>query len=328
MGLLYQKRRLKVNKIKRQINATRRSLQKFRLLLSFVLILLIAFFCYWVLKLPQWYITTSKLESADKSVFLIQGNNLTPAYKIYDVIRQTQLPYKQMFRLKTKDLEKNLSQLQSVKKAYIRRYWFPARMVINLEERSVAFLLVPNLVAEPVSALTTDGVLIDHDYFPLKSSTPAKKLLTYGVRNGVDEVWDKEKVNTLLKLVKAIETYSNQPVQYIDIRNQKDVYIMLKEYLIRFGEINDTSLSRAKWIASILPEARKINQKIKYIDLRWEDSYYLRLDGAKEIDKEIKPQKIPPKQSDAENKQENTENNTEQTRAEQGENVQSEEEQD
>ncbi len=291
MGLLYQKRRLKVNKIKRQINANRVNLQKIRMLLSFILISGICYFCYWFLKLPAWYIPTSKLESADKSVFIIQGNNLTPTYKIYDVIRQTQLPYKQIFRLKTNELEQNLSQLQSVKKAYIRRYWFPARLIISLEERTPAFVLVPNLEAEPNSALTTDGVLIDHDYFPLKSTIKTKKLLTYGVRDGVDEVWDKEKVDSLLKLVRAIETYSGQEVQYIDIRNQKDVYIMIKEYLIRFGEISDSSLNRAKWIASILPEARKINQKIKYIDLRWEDSYYLRLEGAKEINKDLSANK-------------------------------------
>ena len=50
-------------------------------------------------------------------------------------------------------------------------------------------------------------------------------------------------------------------------------------------KINDTSLTRARWIASILPEAKKYNQKIKYIDLRWEDSYYLRLQGEKEAKK-------------------------------------------
>ena len=60
---------------------------------------------------------------------------------------------------------------------------------------------------------------------------------------------------------------------------------MLKEYLIRFGEINETSLKRVKSIAAILPEAKKIQQKIKYIDLRWEDSSYFRLEGAKEIQK-------------------------------------------
>ncbi|MBR3604880.1 MAG: FtsQ-type POTRA domain-containing protein [Candidatus Gastranaerophilales bacterium] len=288
MGLLYQKRRLKVNKIKRQISANRAILQRLRVLLSFFMIVGIVYFCYWTLKLPQWYIDSAKLAKASSDVLKIYGNIITPDYKIINMVRQTQLPYTQIFRLDTTELENNISQLQPIKKVYVRRYWFPARLVINVDERTPAFLLAPNLESEPNSVLTTDGVLIDRDYLPLSSYFKPKKLLTYGVKDGLDEVWDKKRVDEILKLVRAIEAYSNQEVQYIDLRNQKDVYIMLEEYLIRFGEINSTSLSRARWIASILPEAKKYNQKIKYIDLRWDDSHYLRLEGAKEVPKEVK----------------------------------------
>ena len=238
------------------------------------------------IKLSQWFIDMDKLNAADATVLKIQGNVITPSYKIIDAIRQTQLPNTQIFRLDTKELEENITQLQAVKKVYIRRYWFPARLIIALDERIPAFLLAPNLDSEPQRALTTDGVILDHDYLPFKTNIKTKKLLTYGVRDGIDETWDKKKVEDLLKLTRAFEIYSNQEVQYIDIRNQRDVYIMLQEYLIRIGEINDSTFERAKLIASILPEAKKINQKIKYIDLRWEDSYYLRLEGAKETPKQ------------------------------------------
>ncbi len=290
MGLLYQKRRLKVNKIKRQISANRALLQRFRVLLSFLMILGITYFCYWTLKLPQWYINSASLAKASSDVLKIQGNSITPDYKIINMVRQTQLPYTQIFRLDTTELENNISQLQPIKKVYVRRYWFPARLVINVDERTPAFLLAPNLETEPNSALTTDGVLIDKDYLPLNPNIKTKKLLTYGVKDGIDEVWDKKRVEEILKLTKALEAYSNQEVKYIDLRNQKDVYIMLEEHLIRFGEINDTSLTRARWIASIIPEAKKYNQKVKYIDLRWDDSHYLRLEGAKETPKEVKPE--------------------------------------
>jgi len=292
MGLLYQKRRLKVNKLKRQIASNRAFLVRARILLSFFMILAISYFCYCALKLPQWYIDTNKLAIASPEVLKIQGNVITPDYKIINMVRQTQLPYTQIFRLDTTELENNISQLTPNKKVYVRRYWFPARLVINVDERTPAFLLAPNLESEPNSALTTDGILIDHDYLPLNPSIKTKKLLTYGVRDGYDEVWDKKRVEELLKLTKAIEAYSNQEVKYIDLRNQKDVYIMLEEHLIRLGELNETSLNRAKWIATILPEARKYNQKVKYIDLRWDDSYYLRLKESKEeVKKEINTSK-------------------------------------
>ena len=293
MGLLYQKRRLKVNKIKRRIASLRAMLQRFRVLLSILMIIAICYYGIQVLKLPQWYIDSEKLYQADPEVLKIQGNLITPNYKIINMVRQTQLPYTQIFRLSTKELEKNISQLQPIKKVYVRRYWFPARLVINVDERTPVFLLVPNLESEPTSALSSDGTIIDHDYIPFPGSIKVKKLLTYGVRDGVEEVWDKKRVEEILKLIKTIEMYADQEVQYIDLRNQKDVYIMLKEHLIRFGEINDTALTRAKWIATILPEAEKITQKIKYIDLRWEDALYFRLEGTKE---EIKSEKIKEKE--------------------------------
>ena len=126
MGLLYQKRRLKVNKIKRQISANRALLQRFRVLLSFLMILGITYFCYWTLKLPQWYINSASLAKASSDVLKIQGNSITPDYKIINMVRQTQLPYTQIFRLDTTELENNISQLTPIKKVYVRRYWFPA----------------------------------------------------------------------------------------------------------------------------------------------------------------------------------------------------------
>ena len=289
MGLLYHKRRLKVNKMRRQIYANRIILQRLRVFLSFLLILGIAYFCYWVTSLPQWYIDATKLANASPEVLKVYGNLITPDYKIINMVRQTQLPNVQIFRLDTTELENNISQLQAIKKVYVRRYWFPARLVINVEERTPVFLLSPNLESDANSALTSDGVLIDKDYLPLSPTIKTKKLLTYGVKDGKDEVRDKKRVEELLKIVKAFETYSNQEVQYVDLRNLKDVYIMLQEYPIRLGEINDTTIARIKWIASILPEARKYKEKVKYIDLRWEDSYYLRLKESKE---EVKPQKL------------------------------------
>ena len=282
MGLLYQKRKLQKKKMIRQIKANRARLNRIRILISLIMIIMMCYCSKKILNLPQWYINMDKLSHADSSVLSIQGNNITPDYKIVNIIRQTQIPNVQIFRLDTRELEENILQLQTIKKVFIRRYWFPARLNVAVDERVPAFLLAPNLDSEPNSALTSDGVLIDHDYFPFKNPVKAKKLLTYGVRNGIDEVWDKKKVDELIKLTKAIEMYSNQEVQYVDIRDKSDVYIMLKDYLIRFGEINDTAQSRAKWIASILPQAEKYGKKTKYIDLRWEDSRYIRLEGAKE----------------------------------------------
>ena len=309
MGLLYQKRRLKVNKIRRQIMSNRAVLKRIRVLLSLILMITICYLSYKVLKMPQWYIDNDKLAHADESVLNVQGNNITSDYKIINIIRQTQLPHVQIFRLDTKELEENILQLQTIRKVFIRRYWFPARLYVAVDERIPVFLLAPNLESEPNSALTSDGVLIDHEYFPFKNPVKAKKLLTYGVRNGVDEVWDKKKVEELIKLTKAIEMYSNQEVQYIDIRDKSDIYIMLKDYLIRFGEINESAQNRAKCIASILPQAEKFGKKTKYIDLRWEDSSYIKIEGVKENEEEKNKQTVAPKEKQPEENPQQEDNN-------------------
>ena len=286
MNFLYQKRRLKVSRMERKIASVRSNLKTLRMLLALIMVVFISWLGIKILKLPQWYIDTEKLANADPSVLKIQGNVITPDYKIINMIRQTELPYTQIFRLDTTELEKNIAQLQPVRQVFVRRYWFPARLVVTIDERTPAFLLSPNLESEPNSILSVDGVLIDHDYLPFNPSIKAKRLLTYGVRNGLEEVWDKKRVEEIQKLVKAIEAYSGWEVKYIDFRKQNDVYIMLDKYLVRFGEIDSSAQKRVKKIASIIPKLNEY-KNIKYIDLRWEESTYLRLEGDKENQKPI-----------------------------------------
>ena len=281
MDIHYHKRRLKANKMHRQIQAARVLLIRLRVFLALVITVCLLYFIFWILNLPQWYINGSKPASL-KSVIVIQGNSLTPDEKILETVKNTKLPYTQIYKLDTKPLKNNIEKLQSVKKVYIKRYWFPARLIIVAEERVPAFLLTPNLETEPNSALTIDGILIDKEYLTADNSKKAKTILTYGIKDGHEVVWDKKIVEKLTEIVKAFEIYSGLEVKYIDLRNEKDCYIMLDEYLIRFGEINDTALTRIKWIAPILPEAKKNKDNIKYIDLRWEDSRYFCLKNNKE----------------------------------------------
>ncbi len=278
MGQEYYRRRLKANKMKRLIASRRSAIKNFRVLLRLALIVLIILLAFKVLRLSGWYLNQDLLAVADARVIKIEGNVITPKYKIVDLVRQVQLPNVQIFRLDTTEIENNLLKLQPVKKVYIRRLWHPARLNIIVEERTPVFLITPTLESEPISAITTDGILIDREYMPISPKFHTYKIITYGVRGDDYEKWNKERVDEILCLTKAIETYSGQNIEYIDLRNPTDVYIKLSNVLIRFGEINDTALKRAKWIATILPEAAKFKQKIKYIDLRWEDAHYIKLD--------------------------------------------------
>lgn len=278
MGQEYYRRRLKANKMKRLIASRRSAIRNLRVLLRLILITLVILFIVKVVNLGGWYINQDLLKIADSRVIKIEGNIITPKYKIVDLVRQVQLPNVQIFKLDTKEVEEKILNLQPVKKVYIRRLWHPARINIIVEERTPAFLITPSVDAAPICAITTDGVLIDREYMPLSSKFKTYKILTYGIGADNYENWNKEKVEEILRLTKAFETYSGQNVEYIDLRNPTDVYIKLDKVLIRFGEINDTAQKRAKWIATILPETKNFKQKIKYIDLRWEDAHYIKLD--------------------------------------------------
>jgi len=64
------------------------------------------------------------------------------------------------------------------------------------------------------------------------------------------------------------------------LRDPKDVYVKLEDVLVRFGEVNDATFDRAKWLATIIPETKKLKKKIKYIDLRWDETHYIKLEGS------------------------------------------------
>jgi len=276
----YYRRKLRANKMRRKIIAAKNLIRNFRALIRVGLIFAFVYFGIWVLKLPQWFVDKDLLRVVDESVVKIEGNLITPQYKIIDLIKQTELPNTQVFRLDTRELEKNIAQLQPVKKVYVRRYWFPGRLNILVEERTPVFLIAPNLQTEPISAITEDGVFIDREYMPIHPKFNATKILTYGIAGDDYEHWDKKRVDEILKLIKTIEAYAKQDVKYVDLRNPKDVYVQIGDTMLRLGEINESIYNRTKWIATILPEAQsKYGRKIKYIDLRWEDARYIKLDN-------------------------------------------------
>jgi len=276
----YYRRKLRANKMRRRIISAKNAIRNFRALIRVGLIFLFIWFGIWVLKLPQWFIDPILLAMADESVVKIEGNLITPKYKIIDLVKQTELPHTQVFRLDTRELERNITQLQPVKKVYVRRYWFPARLNILVEERVPVFLIAPNLQTSPISAITIDGVFIDREYMPIPPKFKATKILTYGIGGDDYEQWDKKRVDEILKLIKTIEAYAKTDVKYVDLRNPKDVYVQIGDIMLRLGEINESIYNRTKWIATILPEAQsKYGGKIKYIDLRWEDARYIKLDN-------------------------------------------------
>ena len=84
--------------------------------------------------------------------------------------------------------------------------------------------------------------------------------------------------------------------QILNISNDYELEMISLDYLYKLScnQLNYYKIlsSYYQCLFSIWENAsKKYNQKIKYIDLRWDDSHYLRLEGAKETPK-VAPKEI------------------------------------
>ena len=90
-----------------------------------------------------------------------------------------------------------------------------------------------------------------------------------------------KKIKEIEHIVKDVETYSNEKVEYIDARNPNDVFVKIHTINIRLGVLDSTVYERIKRIYTILPQIADVDSKIQYIDLSWDKVNYLKLQKVK-----------------------------------------------
>lgn len=270
-------RRVKINQMQRNVRRSQLGLTRFRALMRFFLILLLVFAAYKVYKLPQWYLNKNIFSSASNNTLLIIGNQITPTYRILSVLRQSPVPQRPIYLFNTSKIEKEIEKLAPIKEVYIKRLWFPARLNIIILERRPVLSISPDPKVSPIAFFAEGGVLIGREYMPLKNADKTILVLTYGTKGDDYRTWDEKKIKKIETIVHAMEQFSGEKVEYIDLRNPKDIYIKIKSVNVRLGELDYMALSRVRNISAILPEIKNMEKKIKYIDLRWEDAQYIKL---------------------------------------------------
>lgn len=271
-----QNRRLKQAKLQRQIRKSQRRLTRLRAFYKIFLVLGTIALCFFILKMPQWRLSPDAFDSLNSSSLEIVNNRIVPSQKILSALRRNQVPTQPIFLVKTDNLKKSITQLEPIQNVYIRRFWFPARLQIIVIERTPIITIAPNLDVAPIAFFSLDGKLIGREYMPLDDNYETVSVITFG-RDDDYRNWDVTKVNDFRKLAQLVEHETGEKVEYIDYRNPKDVYIKIPTVNIRLGSINPTVFNKIQKLPSILPQVKKINKKVKYIDLRW-DTNYLKLD--------------------------------------------------
>ncbi len=271
-------RRVKINQMQRNVRRGKERLRWFRCWVRLFMIVVLIFAAYKVYKLPQWYLNKNIFSSASNNTLNIVGNNITPTYRIISVLRQYPVPQRPIYLFDTSKIEKEIEKLPPVKEVYIQRLWFPARLNIIIMERRPILSISPDPKVPPIAFFAEGGKLIGRDYLPLKNVEKTILVLTYGTKGDDYRTWDEKKIKKIETIVHAMEQFSGQKVEYIDLRNPKDIYIKLPEVNVRLGELDYMALSRVRNISAILPQIKTLNKKIKYIDLRWEDAQYIKLE--------------------------------------------------
>ena len=229
--------------------------------------------CYYFLKLPGLYIPQEAFNYSDSDVIKIYNNNIVPNEKIYKMLSNYEVSGYPIFAEKPEAIKKRILELPPVKDVYVRRYAFPARLDLIIKERIPVITISPDANVTPVAYFTQDGTLVGREYAPYITKFETLLILSYGNKGDDYHKWDKVKTDEFLDFAKYTQTISKEKIEYIDYRNPEDVYIKLPSVTIRIGKIDKNVYDCIRKLPSILPEIKLMDEKIKYLDLRWKDPY-------------------------------------------------------
>ncbi len=272
-------RKMKQLKLRRKARRGEIAVRRFYKFVRFIIILAIFYLIYRLSIMHYWYFPSNIYNEPLGKHIEILGNKIVPSNRILSGMKKYKLPHKPLYMINISQMANEIEKLTPVKRVYIRRFWMPARLTIMVEEITPILTIAPSEDAPDIAAFAYTGELISRDYLPLSKDFKTARILSYGTKGDDYEKWDKEKILDLYKLSKKLEEYSGEKVLYIDLRNPHNAFAQLESVKLRLGEIDPSLFERIKAINPILPEIKQLDKKVKYIDLSWKDSKYIKLDN-------------------------------------------------
>ena len=269
-------RRIKQQKLRRKARRGEIAIRRIYKLVRFSFILFIFYATYRLAICHYWFLPNDLYEKGIGKQLEIIGNDIVSEKKVIEEMKKFPIEKKPIYQVNPAEIANQIEQLSPVKRAYVRRFWFPARFVVMLEEVTPVIVISPSEEAPAVAALAITGELIGREYLPLPEKYDVVKILTYGTNDDYEK-WDVEKISDLYKLGSLIEEYSGEKLEYIDLRIKHNAFAQLESVKLKLGEIDVSVFDRIKVIHDILPEIKQMSDKIKYIDLSWKDSKYLKM---------------------------------------------------
>ncbi len=267
----------KIERRGRVVRKGRAKRERRNALIRFLLTLLVLTGLYYAVINEGWFLPYNAFN--DGVSVQVVGNKIVQSSKIISLLRDSKVPSVPIYLMRTSGIKKQVAELSPVNAVYIRRYAFPARIQVIVREKIPAVTIYPDLKAEPSAFMTQDGTLIGSSYLPLNKEFKTIQVLSTGAKGDDYTKWNEAKVLEIQKIVNYIETFSGEPVEYLDLRNPEDIYIKIKTVNIRLGKQDENIYERMVRIPSLMPEVKKLGEKVKYLDLSWERVSYIKLKG-------------------------------------------------
>ena len=205
------KRRIKQHKLIRKARRGEIFVRRLYKFIRFCIVIALFYGLYRVANAHYWYFPRDTFQTGNN--IQIMGNSIVSSEKILAEIKKVQPEYEPLYKINPNNIVNKLEELPPIKRAYIRRFWLPARLVIIIQEIIPAIVISPTEDTPEIAAYSFDGDFISRDYLPLNKKDNVIKVLSYG-NNDDYEKWDSDKINFLYKLVKQIENYSGEKVKY------------------------------------------------------------------------------------------------------------------
>ena len=270
---------LKTKQRERKIRKGKKKQSFFKALLRFLTGCGVIFGVYYFSTFSGWYLPSTTFKNPEPARIQIVDNKIVKIQKIKNVIKDIEVPKVPLYMANLNELKYKLMSLAPVDEVYIRRYAFPARILIIIREAMPVLTIAPDEKVKPVAAFTREGrLIIGSDYLPLPEEYKTVKVLSYGNKGDDYRKWDENKIRQILRIAKYVETFSREKIEYIDMRNPDDIYVKIETVPVRLGQLDSNIYERIKRIPSILPQVEKVKGKVKYIDLSWEKVNYLKLE--------------------------------------------------
>ncbi len=270
-------RRIKHQKLRRQARRGEIFIRRVYKFCRFLFIIFIFYSAYRLAATHFWYLPTDIFEKESQHIEIL-GNKIVSSEKIFNEMKKIPLENLPLYKIDPAETTKQIESLTPIKRAYIRRYWIPARIVVMVEEVTPAFTISPAEDAPDIAAFAITGELIPREYFPLNINKKLPRILTYGTKGGDYQDWDIDKITKIYELTEILKEYSGEDVEYIDIRNPHNTFAKITSVKLRLGELDNTINERIKSIHDILPQIKPMLGKIQYVDLSWKESKYLKME--------------------------------------------------